>query len=133
MAEKRGSAIPIWFSPDERQRLEEAAALSGYKHLSTYIKDRLFDHNGTVHRRDVVDSQAGSEVDLETRMDLLLADQAILKSMLAFLTLALSRSESPSERQSLARQMSSFRSEADLFQSLGDLGQVLEQFSKELE
>lgn len=133
MAEKKGSAIPIWFSPDERRRLEEAAALSGHKHLSTYIKDRLFDRSRTVHRRDVVDSQAGGDVDLETRMDLLLADQAILKSMLAFLTLALSRSESPSERQSLARQMSSFRSEADFFQSLGDLGQVLEQFSKELE
>lgn len=133
MAEKKGSAIPIWFSPDERQRLEEAAALSGYRHLSTYIKDRLFDRTDLGNRREPADSRASADVDLETRMDLLLADQAVLKSMLALLTLALSRSESPTERQSLVRQMASFRSEADLFQSLGDLGEVLEQFSKELE
>jgi hypothetical protein len=39
---KKGSAVPIWFSENERYRLEEGAALAGYKHLSTYIKDKVF-------------------------------------------------------------------------------------------
>lgn len=35
--------IPIRYSDEERQRLEEAAALAGYKHLSKYIRDKSLD------------------------------------------------------------------------------------------
>ena len=41
-----GSAIPVWYTQDDRQRLEEAAALAGYKHLSTYIRDRSLGRHG---------------------------------------------------------------------------------------
>ncbi|WP_250504597.1 hypothetical protein [Caballeronia sp. AZ7_KS35] len=35
-----GKSIPVWFSEEDRRRVEEAAALAGYKHLSAYIRDK---------------------------------------------------------------------------------------------
>lgn len=35
-----GGSIPVWFSEEDRRRVEEAAALAGYRHLSKYIRDR---------------------------------------------------------------------------------------------
>lgn len=37
---KSGKAIPVWYSEQDRRRLEEAAALAGYQHLSKYIRDK---------------------------------------------------------------------------------------------
>lgn len=37
-----GKTVPIRFNDEQVERLETAAALAGYKHLSTYVKDRLF-------------------------------------------------------------------------------------------
>lgn len=39
----KGSPVAVWFSAEDRRRAEEAAALAGYRHLSKYIKDRVFD------------------------------------------------------------------------------------------
>lgn len=38
-----GKSIPVWFNEEDRQRVEEAATLAGYKHLSKYIRDKVFD------------------------------------------------------------------------------------------
>jgi hypothetical protein len=35
-----GKSIPVWFSEEDRRRVEEAAAIAGYKHLSKYIRDK---------------------------------------------------------------------------------------------
>jgi hypothetical protein len=35
-----GKAIPVWYSEEDRRRVEEAAVLAGYKHLSKYIRDK---------------------------------------------------------------------------------------------
>ncbi|WP_429498492.1 hypothetical protein ACQUFY_03290 [Robbsia andropogonis] len=35
-----GKSIPVWFSDEDRGRVEEAAALGGYKHLSKYLRDK---------------------------------------------------------------------------------------------
>ncbi|WP_089339496.1 plasmid mobilization protein [Burkholderia singularis] len=51
--------IPIRYSDDERQRLEEAAALAGYKHLSKYIRDKSLGRGGhTETSRDSVEAWA---------------------------------------------------------------------------
>ncbi|MES2902326.1 MAG: conjugal transfer protein TraA [Pseudomonadota bacterium] len=36
----KGSPISLWFSEDDRRCLDQAAALAGYRHVSTYIRDR---------------------------------------------------------------------------------------------
>ncbi len=37
----KGSPISLWLSEDDRRCLDEAAALAGYRHVSTYIRDRV--------------------------------------------------------------------------------------------
>lgn len=49
-----GKAIPVWYSEDDRLRVEEAAALAGYKHLSKYIRDKSLDRGD--HRETHCDS-----------------------------------------------------------------------------
>lgn len=39
-------SVSVWYTEQERRRLEEAAALAGYKHLSKYIRDK------SLNRRD---------------------------------------------------------------------------------
>ncbi|MGY2492759.1 conjugal transfer protein TraA [Cupriavidus sp. CP313] len=41
-----GKPIPVWYSEEDRRRVEEAAALAGYKHLSKYIRDRSLGRGG---------------------------------------------------------------------------------------
>ncbi|EMT5600101.1 hypothetical protein ACF8LF_00130 [Pseudomonas putida] len=36
-----GKTVPIRFNDEQLSRVEEAAALAGYKHLSSYIRDRV--------------------------------------------------------------------------------------------
>lgn len=36
-------SVSVWYTEDERIRVEEAAALAGYKHLSKYIRDKSLD------------------------------------------------------------------------------------------
>ncbi|QCU27873.1 conjugal transfer protein TraA [Burkholderia pseudomallei] len=41
-----GKSIPVWFTDEDRSRVEEAAALGGYKHLSTYLRDKALGRDG---------------------------------------------------------------------------------------
>ncbi len=132
-SEKKGSAIPIWFSGPERQRLEEGAALAGYKHLSTYIKDRVFARGDCRTSLDVNGMDSGSDMELATRLDVLMTDQAQVKAMLSFLMLTAARELSSSSKLELVRRLSSAKSEEDVFLSLGDLGKAIEVFGKEIE
>jgi hypothetical protein len=34
MPTQNGRAIPVWYAQDDRSRIEEAAVVGGYKHLS---------------------------------------------------------------------------------------------------
>ena len=133
MAEKKGSAIPIWFSVEERKRLEEGAAIAGYKHLSTYIKDRVFARADYSLGADINGSGLSLDVDMGTRVDLLMADVAVLKAMLSFLTLASVADMSSTSKAELVRRLSSARCEGDVFSSLGDLGHTIDQLSKEMQ
>jgi hypothetical protein len=52
MPTQNGRAIPAWYAEDDRSRIEEAAVLAGYKHLSAYIR---------VERQDLLDRLAELE------------------------------------------------------------------------
>lgn len=41
-----GKSISVWYTADERRRLEDAAASAGYPHLSAYIRDKSLDRGG---------------------------------------------------------------------------------------
>jgi hypothetical protein len=133
MTARKGSAIPIWFSVSERQSLEEGAALAGYKHLSTYIKDRVFARGDFRVSPGLSPSSLDQDVDLATRLDLLLADQAFEKAMLAFVVSVLVRDMSPSNKLEMVRRFSAIHSEEDVFESLGEVGAVIRRFAEEIE
>jgi hypothetical protein len=38
-----GKSVSVWYLEDERNRLEQAAALAGYGHVSRYIRDKSLD------------------------------------------------------------------------------------------
>ena len=37
---RSGKAIAIWYSEEDRRRVQEAATLTGYRQVSKYIRDR---------------------------------------------------------------------------------------------
>jgi hypothetical protein len=47
--------IPIRFKDEQVERLEQAASLAGYKHLSTYIRDRLFSEEKADRNQEAID------------------------------------------------------------------------------
>jgi hypothetical protein len=49
-----GKSISVWYTEDERSRVEQAAVLAGYKHLSKYIREKSLERGG--HRESVRDS-----------------------------------------------------------------------------
>lgn len=133
MTARKGSAIPIWFSVTERQSLEEGAALAGYKHLSTYIKDRVFARGDFRVNSWISPSNLDQDVDVATRLDLLLADQALEKAMLAFVVSALVRDMSQSSKLEMIRRFSNLQCEEAVFESLGEVGAVIRNFSEAIE
>ena len=50
-----GKSLSVWYTEDERRRIEEAAALAGYKHVSKYIRDKSLERRG---QRDSVETWA---------------------------------------------------------------------------
>lgn len=133
MTAKKGSAIPIWFSVSERQSLEEGAALAGYKHLSTYIKDRVFARGDFRVSSGISLASLDQDVDVATRLDLLLADQALEKAMLAFIVSALVRDMSQSSKLEMIRRFSNLQCEEAVFESLGEVGAVIRNYSEAIE
>jgi hypothetical protein len=49
-----GKSVSVWYTEDERSRVEQAAALAGYKHLSKYIREKSLERSG--YRESLRDS-----------------------------------------------------------------------------
>lgn len=53
--------LPIRLNDDQEARLEQAAALAGYKHLSTYVRDRALSSEKSGGRQTDLDSWADQQ------------------------------------------------------------------------
>ncbi|UPU95719.1 hypothetical protein M0766_29985 (plasmid) [Pseudomonas putida] len=53
--------LPIRLNDDQEARLEQAAALAGYKHLSTYVRDRALSNEKSGGRQTDLDSWADQQ------------------------------------------------------------------------
>jgi len=53
--------LPIRLNDDQEARLEQAAALAGYKHLSTYVRDRPLASEKSGGRQTDLDSWADQQ------------------------------------------------------------------------
>lgn len=92
----KGNPIPIRYSPEDRRRLEEAAALAGYKHLSTYIHDKSLDRGPYRGERDSVAAWA-SEQELFGRLETVERSQFAAQTLLAVLVYLVQRRATTAE------------------------------------
>ena len=121
MAEKKGKSIPIWFNETEHKRLEEAAALMGYRALSTYIKDKIF------NRRDCKNLDFAGQGDWElnaeliSKMDVIAADQNMVKTMLVASLMMLNKQLSGAEQKQIGMLIGQ---SANCEVALGHVGEV---------
>lgn len=80
-----GKSIPIWFSEEDRRRVEEAAALAGYKHLSKYIREKALDRGDSrFSGRDPVEAWAERQ-ELAGRLEEIERNQKASHALLAML------------------------------------------------
>jgi hypothetical protein len=83
-----GKAIPVWFSDQDKNRIEEAAALAGYQHLSKYIRDKALGRADFLPTADDSVRAWAEQQELADQLSKLQAGQAqslALLSMLLFL------------------------------------------------
>jgi hypothetical protein len=86
MPTQNGRAIPVWYAQDDRSRIEEAAVLAGYKHLSAYIRDKSLDRGAYRWRGHEIGIDASVErQDLLDRLAELERSQKATHAMLAML------------------------------------------------
>lgn len=80
---REGKNIPVWFNGEDRRRVQEAAALAGYRHLSKYIRDRALGRHGeSASTRSGLKAQADQQ-QLGEHLAAIEQSQATTQAMLA--------------------------------------------------
>jgi len=113
-----GKSVSVWYLEGERNRLEEAAALAGYRHVSKYIRDKSLDRG---HGRQ--GGQGGVEEwverqEIAERLEELERGLQSVQTMVA-MVLALARQRSTTgQANELAAVMAGSRSARDVIASV---------------
>jgi hypothetical protein len=125
-----GGSIPVWFSEQDRRKVEEAAALAGYRHLSKYIRDRALGRNED-DGLDPVQAWA-ARVDLVDRLTAIQRDgQASTMALLAALLVLVASKSTSRERNELAAACATAANPAEvLTTAFPDLATLLLRFSE---
>lgn len=109
-----GKAIPVWYSQEERRRLEEAAALAGYRHLSKYIRDRALGYDSQhTSARDSMDAWAERQ-ELAGRLAEIERSQRRAQALLAMLLFLLRGKAMAAEIDALLLACENARTSGDL-------------------
>lgn len=125
-----GKAIPVWYSEEDRRRLEEAAALAGYKHLSKYIRDKSLGRDG--HRefgRDSMEAWADRQ-ELAGRLAEIERCQTTSQALLAMLLFLARKKATTGEFNELVLSCESAGVPADMLATtLPELAALLTRFT----
>jgi len=109
-----GKAIPVWYSEEDRRRLEEAAALAGYRHLSKYIRDRTLGYDSQrASARDSIEAWADRQ-ELSGRLAEIERMQSRAQALLAVLLFLLRGKASNAETDALIRACENARTPDDV-------------------
>ncbi len=128
-----GKSIPVWYSEEDRRRVEEAAALAGYKHLSKYIRDKTLDRGS--HRelgRDSMEAWADRQ-ELASRLAEMERSQKSAHALLAMLLFLARKKATTGEVNELVLACEKAGVPADvLSDSLPELAVLLTRFTGDL-
>lgn len=126
-----GKVISVRYSDEEIMRLEEAAALAGFKDISKYIRHRLFDRDS---KRAGVEISEISEhlAELEHGQGVIRSEYKIMKMVMAISFWLIKRKASSGEISELrAELLHGASSEGLLAESLPELEGLMQRLRKE--
>ncbi len=126
-----GKAIPVWYSDEDRRRVEEAAALAGYKHLSKYIRDKSLGRDG--QHQAVQDSlQAWADrQELISRLAETERSQRVAHALLAMLLFLVQRKATAAEVHALLCACENASVATDLLDTMPQLAELLRRFTED--
>ena len=126
-----GKTVPIRLNDEQLARVEESAALAGYKHLSTYMRDRLLEPSKVDSHQGGIDQWA----DQQRIMSLLESPdqaQATNRTILAIVVYLLRQNSTQGKLSELRAELSALGSnEEALAALLPELAKDIERLSGE--
>ena len=109
-----GKAIPVWYSEEDRRRLEEASALAGYRHMSKYIRDKSLGYDSQrTSAQDSVEAWAERQ-ELAGRLAEIERTQRSAQTLLAMQLFLLRSKATTAETNALILACESARTPTDL-------------------
>lgn len=121
--------LPIRLTDEQTRRLEEGAALAGYKHVSTYARDRLFSLIEQDKSQDQVAHWATMQR-IEYQLDSIEQSQAVQQTLMAATLYLIRENSSTGVRNGLRAQLKSLGASTQILDALlPDLASDIERIS----
>ena len=126
-----GKTVPIRLNDEQLARVEESAALAGYKHLSTYMRDRLLEPSKVDSHQGGIDQWADQQR-IMSLLESLDQAQATNRTILAIVVYLLRQNSTQGKLSELRAELSAFGSnEEALAALLPELAKDIERLSGE--
>lgn len=126
-----GKTVPIRLNDEHLARVEESAALAGYKHLSTYMRDRLLEPSKVDSHQGGIDQWADQQHILSL-LESLDQAQATNRTILAIVVYLLRQNSTQGKLNELRAELSALGSnEEALAALLPELAKDIERLSGE--
>lgn len=126
-----GKTVPIRLNDEQLARVEESAALAGYKHLSTYMRDRLLEPSKVDSHQGGIDQWADQQR-IMSLLESLDREQATNRTILAIVVYLLRQNSTQGKLNELRAELSALGSnEEALAALLPELAKDIERLSGE--
>ena len=126
-----GKTVPIRLNDEQLARVEESAALAGYKHLSTYMRDRLLEPSKVDSHQGGIDQWADQQR-IMSLLESLDREQATSRTILAIVVYLLRQNSTQGKLNELRAELSALGSnEEALAALLPELAKDIERLSGE--
>lgn len=120
---RSGKAIAIWYSEEDRRRVQEAATLTGYRQVSKYIRDRSLG-------RDTAGANLQLQLDrqrLQDQLETLARQQKTTEALLAMVLYLVRKKATSGDLSELLAQMTLFPNVEDVVKAASpELATLLE-------
>jgi hypothetical protein len=112
-----GKTVPIRLNDEQLARVEESAALAGYKHLSTYMRDRLLEPSKVDSHQGGIDQWADQQR-IMSLLESLDQAQATNRTILAIVVYLLRQNSTQGKLSELRAELSALGSNEEALAAL---------------